>query len=165
MLKFEESDSNNLFWLVGIYKQENSNHISICMHMMLKLLEFAFLIQVSDFACLSSKLYIICNWTLLHFLIFRRSTLSEKWKVEQVEMSYMGLLGQWSNILFMCYYSTGDEKESVKICACEGVCSRSWVSWSLPILHLTKCHLQVRGFLRRFQKIILNTGIISMLIC
>ena len=26
---------------------------------------------------------------------------------------------------FMCPYSTGDEKESIKICACQGVCSRS----------------------------------------
>lgn len=71
--------------------------------------------------------------------------------------SYMGLLGQWSNSLFMCPYSTGHEKESVKICTCERVCSRSWVSWSLPILHLTKCHLQVRGFLSRFQKIFFST--------
>lgn len=54
MLKIEESDSGNLFWLVGIYKQQNSNHISIHMHMMLKLLEFSFLMQASDFAGISS---------------------------------------------------------------------------------------------------------------
>lgn len=72
-------------------------------------------------------------------------------------MSYMGLLGQGSNILFMCSYSTGDEKESVKICACEGVCSRSSVSWSLPILHLTKCHLQVFKYWNNINVNMLNT--------
>lgn len=112
---------------------------------------FLFSCNFQIFASSASKLYIICNWNLLDFPHLQN--ISSFWQLERVEMFYLSLLGLWSDILMICPYSTGDEKESIKIHSCEGVCSRSWVSWSLPILHLAKCHMQVRFFLKGFWRI------------
>lgn len=55
-------------------------------------------------------------------------------------------------LILLCHYFAGDEEESVKICACEGVCPRGGVFQSLPVFYLAKCYLQVKWQKRKRKR-------------